>query len=292
MIGFIYVIRNVITNKCYVGSSIRYKKRFNEHKRLLKKGQHANYLLQQSFDFYGLDCFSFEVVLEVDVIDGYQLKQLETEYIKRYKSNYIEYGYNVQSKGEGTSSSDFSNERKQRISQSLKGRVAHNKGTKMSNKQRELLKRVKVDLYGFEVEVYDVFGKYIETIKSITECAEKYQTDKKTVIWVCKNKVSHYKGYIFQYTAKTLRTHKIKLYNKYTNRFFYKVTSPTGEESVFLEVKEVRKCITGSTNRHSCIEKFARLSKVKGKVEYKGYTIEYCSALPDSNVRSEIGPTS
>lgn len=58
----IYRIRNLSTGDEYVGSAVNIKKRWAEHTRLLRKGQHHSRYLQNAWNVYGECVFSFEVL--------------------------------------------------------------------------------------------------------------------------------------------------------------------------------------------------------------------------------------
>lgn len=62
----IYRITNTVSNKVYVGQSLRVKKRVREHFRLLRLGKHPNPHLQRSYDKHGEQAFlwGLEVVCE------------------------------------------------------------------------------------------------------------------------------------------------------------------------------------------------------------------------------------
>lgn len=62
----IYSITNVISGKVYVGSTIRLKRRWGEHKLALKQNNHHNPHLQSSWDKYSEDSFNFMVCEYVD----------------------------------------------------------------------------------------------------------------------------------------------------------------------------------------------------------------------------------
>lgn len=61
MIG-VYKIENTITGKCYYGSSIYLRKRFNNHKTKLRNQKHDNKELQSEWNLYGENVFSFEII--------------------------------------------------------------------------------------------------------------------------------------------------------------------------------------------------------------------------------------
>ncbi len=71
MLG-IYEIVNLADGKAtaYVGSSLNIKKRWGEHVRLLRKGQHDNARLQNAWNKYGEGAFSFCVLEQVADREG------------------------------------------------------------------------------------------------------------------------------------------------------------------------------------------------------------------------------
>lgn len=88
----IYIIKNITNNKIYVGSSVNLKSREYKHFWMLKKGIHDNHHLQQSYNKNGRDLFVFEIAEYCPTTD---LIIKENEYIDKYKSNFLEYGYNL-----------------------------------------------------------------------------------------------------------------------------------------------------------------------------------------------------
>lgn len=61
-ISGIYKIKNIITNKFYIGSTINFKVRFNDHKKLLRNNKHNNSHLQNSWNKHGEKNFIFEIL--------------------------------------------------------------------------------------------------------------------------------------------------------------------------------------------------------------------------------------
>lgn len=78
------------------------------HKSELNAGKHHNVKLQNAWNKYGGDTFTFEV-LWAGTCDQDTLNLKEIEYIKAYDS-YLN-GYNMNSGGEGNSGSSFSEEK-------------------------------------------------------------------------------------------------------------------------------------------------------------------------------------
>lgn len=87
----IYKIRNIVTNKIYIGSSTNIGKRWRDHKWHLKEGIHHNSHLQSSYNKYGLKNFIFSIEIECGVND---LLYEEKKTVLKYKSKDRNFGYN------------------------------------------------------------------------------------------------------------------------------------------------------------------------------------------------------
>lgn len=68
IVSGIYVIRNKVNGKLYVGSSQNIHRRALEHKSELRRGVHDNNYLQKSWNKYGEDAFQFETLEECEVV--------------------------------------------------------------------------------------------------------------------------------------------------------------------------------------------------------------------------------
>ena len=72
----IYKIVNTVSNKAYVGQSLRVKKRVQEHFRLLRLGKHTNPHLQNSYSKHGEQAFAWELEVvcehpdDLDIIEN------------------------------------------------------------------------------------------------------------------------------------------------------------------------------------------------------------------------------
>jgi group I intron endonuclease len=93
----IYIIRNLINDKIYVGSTkTNFKQRLYNHLRDLENGEHCNKHLQNSYFKYGEYNFQFEiqeVIASIMPINYFLAK--EQFYINYYNSNINSYGYNI-----------------------------------------------------------------------------------------------------------------------------------------------------------------------------------------------------
>ena len=84
-ISGVYLIRNTITNDCYVGSSVDVKRRWANHKSPSKWKQRPNSLLYKAFQKYELSNFTFEILEECNKS---QLFIREQYYINKLSPTY------------------------------------------------------------------------------------------------------------------------------------------------------------------------------------------------------------
>ena len=112
----IYMIRNKVNNKMYIGQTGRdIKNRLNEYLQDLRTNKHYNSYLQNAWNKYGEDNFEFKVLQECDEED---LNTFETLYINILKTLAPD-GYNLK---EGGSNGKHTKETKQKISKACKGK--------------------------------------------------------------------------------------------------------------------------------------------------------------------------
>ena len=109
MTGTIYIIKNKINSKVYIGKTLSsIDKRFAEHKRDSLK--YTNRVLYRAFNKYGLDNF---FIKELEKTSDEKLEEREIFYIEKYNS-YIGFsnsnGYNSTLGGDGKKYFAFSNE--------------------------------------------------------------------------------------------------------------------------------------------------------------------------------------
>lgn len=119
MFSNIYVIKNLINNKQYVGQTVDVEKRWKEHKLNAKRGTDTTIYLYNAMKEYGIDNFEFRVIEEnirLDEINDkeeYWIKELDT-----LRPN----GYNLTLGGEGTKGYIMSDDTKHLISKKAKER--------------------------------------------------------------------------------------------------------------------------------------------------------------------------
>ena len=159
----IYCIVSGINGKRYIGSSSRIKKRWAEHKSTLKYNKHCNPILQRSYNKYGKDNFTYEIIEECDVS---LLVELEDKYMEQFKTLNRKYGYNIELASRPNQSPEsnekrriaglgrvVSKETRKRLSEALKGENNPMFGKKHS---KEAIKKISDSLKG---ENNNMFGK-------------------------------------------------------------------------------------------------------------------------------------
>lgn len=92
MIGFIYKIECIPTGECYIGQTIDINRRKNKHYSTLNNNKHDNPKLQNAWNKYGENNFSF-TFWSFDNITEEQLNELECKYIEKYNS--LNNGFNL-----------------------------------------------------------------------------------------------------------------------------------------------------------------------------------------------------
>jgi len=128
----VYIIRNNIDNRCYVGSSINLRKRKNEHIARLKSNTHRNVHINRFVNKYGIDSLFFEVLENTDVENLIEREQYWIDLLKPVfnisptAKNCLGVKHTDETKrkvGLASKGRPFSEIHRQRLSQSLKGRV-------------------------------------------------------------------------------------------------------------------------------------------------------------------------
>lgn len=89
----IYIIRNNINHKIYIGSAVNFRKRFNGHSSALILNKSENHKLQNFVNKYGIDKLSFNLIEIVE--DKNKLIEREQFYLDLFKSYNREIGFNI-----------------------------------------------------------------------------------------------------------------------------------------------------------------------------------------------------
>lgn len=130
---YIYIIRNILNNKVYIGQTKYPEKRWYQHKAIAASKGKTHQYIHKAIAKYGYQNFTFTVI---DFgIDYHQTDCLERNYIIQYDSRNSEKGYNYSS---GGYVGERSEETRKKISLSCKGKTSWMKGKK--HKPESLLK--------------------------------------------------------------------------------------------------------------------------------------------------------
>jgi group I intron endonuclease len=129
----IYIIKNKINEKYYIGESLNIKKRIYQH------CYGGDQVLHKAIAKYGID--NFEIYVEYfDTFSKSDLIKLEESLIIKYNS-LAPHGYNICSKGTDFSGCKQSEDTKRKISSALKGIKRSPEEIKKSSNSRTGLKR-------------------------------------------------------------------------------------------------------------------------------------------------------
>lgn len=135
MTGRIYLIRNMVNGKAYIGQTTRsVKERMREHisDARLKRTRMSLHL---AIAKYGEDKFS--VIELASAEEGEILNDLEKYYIKTLRTLTCQNGYNISPGGKGRESGfSVSLEAREKMSKARKGKPAWNKGKPQSEAQK------------------------------------------------------------------------------------------------------------------------------------------------------------
>lgn len=93
MAAGVYQIRNTVTGKVYVGSSVDVQSRWDHHRTALRRNDHHSRHLQQEWNEYGESVFLCEVIVEIDKVE--RLIDLEQQWIDALNAADSNTGYNV-----------------------------------------------------------------------------------------------------------------------------------------------------------------------------------------------------
>ena len=137
MKNVIYRIRNITNDKFYIGSATDSRKRFWEHRKMLRNGSHHSVLLQRAWNKYGEDFFKFEIVRQLKdrtLLQPEEQKLLDEHFGKNYC-------YNA-SPNADTPSRNPTPEHRKRLSEATKEQWKHSDprtGKKHSSETRALI---------------------------------------------------------------------------------------------------------------------------------------------------------
>lgn len=179
----IYIIKNRINGKIYLGSSTNVEKRLSTHKQLLKRNKHHSYKLQRAWNRYGEENFEFEIYEEIFFPKDY-LKYWKFQYLDSLETFYIQSmechvkGYNISPFAdrplitkEGIMKGITTRRKNGSFQKTQEQKINLSNGIKNSDKfKRALNNRNKT--HSKVIYIYNKEGDFIKEIKGAKECSE------------------------------------------------------------------------------------------------------------------------
>lgn len=107
----IYCILNIVNNKRYIGYSINIKKRWHDHKYLLRRKLHKNDHLQKAWSKYGENNFEFSISEIIPIhFNKQECEEVEAKWVLYFNSHLSVHGYNCIIPGDTSTYKNGSNE--------------------------------------------------------------------------------------------------------------------------------------------------------------------------------------
>ncbi len=178
----IYIIKNKLNNKVYVGQSVNLNRRIADHRRHLQNGSHKNTYLQRAFSCDGAENFEFDII---EHCSKEELNDREIYWISQYKSNNRAYGYNIESGGQlGNTWSDDAKERRSGDGNPMYGK----------HQSPEMIEHIRIANRGSSDKLTEDDVRHMKytlatTDKSLLDIAKEYNVDVTTVSKIrrCEN---------------------------------------------------------------------------------------------------------
>jgi len=176
MKAYIYIIKNLVNSKVYVGSSKRPNKRKWEHFSSLNKGKHPSCHLQKAYSKYGREFFEFSIIEECtsDI-----RKERELHHISTFKSHLRDFGYNI----------DEPNESNFTCSAETREKIRATKRSRPGNHHKFPCRPV--DVYSIKTL------QKVATFPSVNLCETSLQIPYRMVGQVLSGRRKSYKGFTF-----------------------------------------------------------------------------------------------
>nr|DAR20852.1 MAG TPA: intron associated endonuclease [Caudoviricetes sp.] len=234
----IYIIKNNVNGKCYIGQSVKLRSRLKDHMRNAKNGK-LDLPIYRAINKYGFHNFTVDI-LESFIPDSNitneelikQLDQLEKKYIEEYNA-YTE-GYNCTKGGDfGVLGLKMTEEQKKKVSE---------------NSKKQAVKTYK------PIYLYSVKEKSTIYAISITAASNITNIDRSNLIRTARGLYRQTHGYLVAFSLEELEKYKnqFKLEPFHIdNGLFkpkYKVLVETNDASLLLTVKEAAEKLCISTS--------------------------------------------
>ncbi len=233
----IYRIINILNCKCYIGSSSVLDKRIKDHFYHLKRKTHKSKHLQDSYNKYGLENFTYQI-LELTSLEN--LIEKEDYWINYFNSRNRNYGYNIDSAKETSRGHNLRSDtiEKMRSKQTVKIKQYTKDGTfiRIWNSQREVERKLGISSSGIvasckgngdqwsaggfiwryiednfdkhrtekkihkrKIRQYDLDNNFVKLWNSIVDASKEMKVHPTSILACCKNKQMTCKNFIWKY---------------------------------------------------------------------------------------------
>lgn len=197
----IYIIKNAIDSRVYIGSAVNLAVRKGTHFSQLRNNKHHNSHLQNFANKYGINSLIFDVL---EFCEKTVLLEREQYYFTQYENR-----FNLCEIAGNSLNRKFSTESKIKISESLK--KAGLKGIPKSENTKKAMRKPKTKEHSDKIKLaqksviktvyqYDFNFNLINTFESLSETAKKTNFNRQQISACCNNKKQNsVKGFIFTF---------------------------------------------------------------------------------------------
>jgi group I intron endonuclease len=254
-ISGIYMIKNFLNGKVYIGKTVNLYRRKHQHFKELRKKEHKNFYLQNSFNKYGIKNFEFIVIEYADIEFLSKSEYYWCEYFKSYERKY---GYNLDIIDiNGLSIRSYESIVKQKKTVSLKPKLSRKGSLNHSSKK---------------VYQYDLNGFFIKEHESCHIAAEFLGDRQKfsAISHAARKKLFRYKyQWRYEYLEKidkydiNLKKEISKENGKITSKKIMSKNIKNGEILIFNSISEASKILNIG------ISNISRIAKGERKISKK-----------------------
>jgi len=191
----IYMIKNIVNNKLYIGSAIGHYRRKGQHFYMLRRNIHFNKHLQDSWNKYGENNFVFNIIEFIDNINN--LQQREEYWINYYNTTDPFIGYNTRTDCKTNLNLSWSIESRLKFSEQKKGKPTNLNYSLIAMKNSK--KIVGINLISKEKIYFD----------SIIKASRYFNVHQSVISKAVNKKIKTSKGYIWDFVEQSTSNNSV-----------------------------------------------------------------------------------